>query len=555
MLAYIAIFILVCFVFFLYKGIVYRKAEQEKLRKRIRKNWGRLIKRKYSGEELKKLKRSCENIGEAEAVDDITWNDFDMDGIFGVLNNTYSSIGEERLYSVLRVPEYSEEILKKRDKNADIFVNNNEAAFELQEKYDKLGKVKKISVLSLKNIFSTMKEGSNVRHYLEIILLVASLCILFINPVIGLIFNVVMLIVCIGDYFSAKNDFGENFIFIKYLSDVLKVSGDIEKSEVPGMENDFARLKEINKELKPVRKNLFLISTGNEGSPGEVIMVYVRMIFHVDIIKYNRLLKTIREKSEVISEMFELLGDIEVAMATASFRCACTTSKPVFGDTLKIDMEEAYHPMIKNPVSNSLNEKKSILITGSNASGKSTFLRTVGINQILSQTIYTAAAKSFKTTFFNIKSSMALSDNLEKNESYYMAEIKSIKRILDKTKEDRPVLCFVDEVLRGTNTIERIAASSYILDALCKNNCICLAATHDIELTDILKDSYSNYHFTETVTDDNIEFSYKLNKGKATSRNAIKLLEIIGFDKNITEMAKQMTDTFEKEKKWQLIKK
>ena len=89
---------------------------------------------------------------------------------------------------------------------------------------------------------------------------------------------------------------------------------------------------------------------------------------------------------------------------------------------------------------------------------------------------------------------MALKDDLLGRESYYLAEIRSLKRILDETGEEYPVLCFVDEVLRGTNTVERIAASAQILESLSGRNVICFAATHDIELTYILEDDYENYH-------------------------------------------------------------
>ena len=149
---------------------------------------------------------------------------------------------------------------------------------------------------------------------------------------------------------------------------------------------------------------------------------------------------------------------------------------------------------------------------------------------------------------------MALRDSIESGESYYIVEIKSLKRIMDKANEagDR-ILCFVDEVLRGTNTIERIAASSQILKELEAKSVLCFAATHDIELTYILKDYYSNYHFTEQVVDNEIVFSYELMKGRATSRNAIKLLEIIGYNKEIVEKAQNRAKDFANTGVWRQI--
>lgn len=140
---------------------------------------------------------------------------------------------------------------------------------------------------------------------------------------------------------------------------------------------------------------------------------------------------------------------------------------------------------------------------------------------------------------------MALRDDVQGGSSYYMVEIKALKRILDFLAEDgKPVLCFVDEVLRGTNTVERIAASTEILKSMADQNCICFAATHDIELTHLLEGIYDNYHFAEEIEDDDILFSYKILEGRASTRNAIKLLGIMGYDKEIICEAEKMAENF-----------
>ena len=110
----------------------------------------------------------------------------------------------------------------------------------------------------------------------------------------------------------------------------------------------------------------------------------------------------------------------------------------------------------------------------------------MAINAISVQTIHTCFAKSYNACLFRIYTSMALKDDLLAGESYFIVEIKSLKRILDNINNDIPCLCIIDEVLRGTNTIERISASSEILYRLSKENCLCFAATQDIELASIL---------------------------------------------------------------------
>jgi DNA mismatch repair ATPase MutS len=148
---------------------------------------------------------------------------------------------------------------------------------------------------------------------------------------------------------------------------------------------------------------------------------------------------------------------------------------------------------------------------------------------------------------------MALKDNIFSKESYYIVEIKSLKRILDRMNNNIPTLCFVDEVLRGTNTLERIAASSQILYSFAQGNALCFAATHDIELTHILEKYYANYHFQEQIADNTVIFDYKLFSGRSVSRNAIKLLEVMGYSKNIIEKAVGEANSFLNEGTWSVL--
>ena len=192
-----------------------------------------------------------------------------------------------------------------------------------------------------------------------------------------------------------------------------------------------------------------------------------------------------------------------------------------------------------------------MLVTGSNASGKSTFLKAVAINALLAQTVHTCPAESYRGGLYRIFTSMALRDNLESGESYYIVEIKALKRILDAVNADpSPVLCFVDEVLRGTNTVERIAASTQVLKSLHRPGVLCFAATHDIELTRLLETAYDNYHFEEQVEGDDIRFNYQLMPGRAGTRNAIRLLGIIGYDEDIIREADRMAEEFLRTGEW-----
>ena len=147
---------------------------------------------------------------------------------------------------------------------------------------------------------------------------------------------------------------------------------------------------------------------------------------------------------------------------------------------------------------------------------------------------------------------MSLRDDLAGGDSYYMVEIKSIKRMLDQVsqEEGRPVLCFVDEVLRGTNTVERIAASTQIMKKLAAGHALCFAATHDVELTKLLEREYDNFHFEERIEENDIYFPYQLMEGPASTRNAIALLRMLGYENGITDEAEAMAERFLRSGSW-----
>ena len=145
---------------------------------------------------------------------------------------------------------------------------------------------------------------------------------------------------------------------------------------------------------------------------------------------------------------------------------------------------------------------------------------------------------------------MAIKDDILEGDSYFIAEIKSLKRLLNSLNGEIRVLAFIDEILKGTNTVERIAASASILDYGKESKAKILVATHDMELTEMLGEKYDNYHFRETVIDKEVLFDYKLHKGPSKTRNAIKLLKAMDFDKEVVNTANEIYSDFIINKKW-----
>ena len=199
-------------------------------------------------------------------------------------------------------------------------------------------------------------------------------------------------------------------------------------------------------------------------------------------------------------------------------------------------LEDAYHPLLEQPVSNSIEvREQGVLITGSNMSGKSTFLRTVGLNALLGQTIYTCTARAYVGCPLRLLTSIGRADNVVEGKSYYLEEALSVLRIVDAITPAITTLVILDELYRGTNSEERIFAARRVLEYLAKRNALVLVATHDLELTDFFAYQYRSMHFSEQVGQLGLEFDYKLKKGPATTRNAIALLRYLGYPEEITK--------------------
>lgn len=537
-----------------------KREQKENLKRKIKNRWGALNETEMSYEEYDAIGNYYRKVkGDKETVDDITWNDLDMDRVFILANNTFSSIGQEMLYKIMRIPEYDNDILKERDRIIEYFTANPDKAQELQQIYACIGKNPKISFIESIDNLCKLDNRSNTKHYIMNIMYVAGFATLFVHAGYGVLILLATMVYALFSYFAEKAEVEPYLICIKHIISMNTVAKEISKADIEVIKEYNDRLLTDSKKLASFLSKSQMIESGTmmKGSLMDVVMDYARMSTHIDLIQFNAIAGKAKKNYNEIMEIYETLGYIEAMIAAASFRELLPEySKPELTYTKDkyIEAQELYHPLISEPVSNSINEKKCVLLTGSNASGKSTFLKTVAINAILSQTLYTSVSKSYKAPFYRVYSSMSLSDDIMNNESYYMAEIKALKRIIDADNKDSavPILAFVDEVLRGTNTIERIAASTEILRNLSEKNVFCFAATHDIELTHLLENIYSNYHFQEEISDDDITFNYKLYKGRTESRNAIKLLGIIGYNKDIIESASKRAQDFEKNGVWSI---
>lgn len=520
--------------------------------------WGQVPKREYEYSEFEKIAKYYKATkGDEFTIDDITWNDLDMDRIFMMINNTSCSTGEEYLYKMLRTPMFDQKVLDERNRVAEYFATHDEVRLQYQIEFSRIGYTKKIALIDYIHDFANLNRQSNLTHYLHIMLIFASILLLVTAPSLGILAFFAVMAYNIIMYYKDKSKIEPYFISVGVIVHMIMCCQELAKHKEPELKQYLEKLGAGVHQLKSIRSNAKWLGETDKssGNPADIIMEYIRMMTHIDLIKFNTVLGKVQKYMPEIEQALEIIGQLDSCIAIASYRQTLPfycRPKLVSQEEHKVMAKDLYHPLISEPVANSIYETRPVLLTGSNASGKSTFLKTVAINAILAQTIDTVMAHSYESNFFRIYSSMALQDNLQGKESYYIVEIKSLKRILDAAQDRMPILCFVDEVLRGTNTVERIAASSRILQNLAQSNVMCFAATHDIELTHMLTDYYENYHFTEEIKENDILFSYQLHKGRATTRNAIRLLKIMGYEDAVIQKADETAQNFMKTGTWSL---
>ncbi len=543
----------------LLKGFYDEYKDKKKLIYRLRNQYGEMQKKEYRLEQYESISRYFTRHPKQGQIDDITWNDLSMDDVFKRMNDTYSSAGEEMLYYTLRTPHFSDEGLGHLEDIIQYFVKNPENRVNMQYLFYKLGYTGRFSLYDYLDNLDILGDRKNIKHWIFNLLFIPSIVLCFFKPAVGALCLVGLMLFNMITYFKDKNEIDPYITSFSYIMRLMNISEKVEGIKLDAvMDAEKELLHKHRKRLGRFKRGSFwLMSSGRmsgSGSPLDIILDYFRMTFHLDLMKFNSMLQQVKEHIEDVNILFSTLGYLETAITIGAYRLSLGGEYciPVLkkDKQMQISANEIYHPLIDRPVKNSIKEDKGVLLTGSNASGKSTFLKTMALNAIFAQTIHTVLADSYEGNYFHICSSMSLRDDLAGGESYYIVEIRAIKRILDLTLGGEKVLCFVDEVLRGTNTVERISASTEILKSLSSDHVMCFAATHDVELTDILEDEYHNYHFKEEIVDNDVHFNYKLLNGKATSRNAIKLLAVMGYDNKIIENANKRAEDFMQTGNW-----
>lgn len=522
-----------------------------KQKKNLRKSWGKEPVKTIKDEE-DSLSHSYEMLKEKldydSEIDDITWYDLDMFKLFDKINRTHSSLGSEALYRQLRLFNFDFDKESQLEELIEFYKDNPKIRQKIEYIFLSLGKEDHNFVV---RFLTESKKKKNI--FLALYLLLGSL------PVVGLIlilfnFNLIGFLVIFGSvifnliYSTLKKvEIEIELMSMSYFIRSLQTAKKLAKVNHPRQD----KIKSLLKNFKSSLKFSFAFRM-KDGSMMDILLDYLNILFMIPFISYYFVFNRIKKSKKEAIELYKILGDLEVAYAILNYRKTLPSYEhPEFKETDKLIAKNLYHPLLEDPVANPVNWERNTLVSGSNASGKSTYVKSVAINCILAQTINTVLADSFSMKKGHVLSSMAIEDDVVTGDSYFVAEIKSLKRILDQVETKERAYLFIDEILRGTNTVERIAASSSIINWLSDYPVLTFVATHDVELTEMLKDQCDNVHFREEITEKgDIQFHYHLQEGPASSRNALLLLENMNFPDTVIRNAQERAIEFDKTQEW-----
>jgi len=467
------------------------------------------------------------------AVDDVTWTDLEMDEVFLRVNQTGSYIGEQVLYHILR--SGNETFFRENVQMMQALAEDEKARQELSLRLYPIGK--RQANYYLPQFFANAGLLRPGHSWIFRLLQAALACTILLAVIFRAFPFYVLLVLNVAAnfivYLVMKMKFDVLLSSFSGIGQVLELfEWSIRQEKIPLLVS--AGMKESVAGLKKIRKKIgFLVYTKQAGMTGDVMGLlfdYLMGITLIDVGRIDGILKLIDENGEAVLEAFSFVGRLDAALSILSFRKSLPHwTVPIITEGGEITAQELYHPLIKEPVSNDFALQDRAILTGANASGKSTFMKSLAVSVILAQTIDTACCAGFSLPTMKVMTSMAIRDDVVSGESYYVREVRYLKRMLDEIARGTMTLCVIDEILKGTNQAERLAASEAVLKYLTRSQGYCMIATHDMELVEKLQELYKPYYFESHIEQDNVSFDYKIHPGRGGESNALALLQAFGF--------------------------
>lgn len=465
--------------------------------------------------------------------------------LYQLINRTSTSFGKNQLAQWMSTPADKADILKRQEAIKELGPKLGWRQ-ELQA-HGRGGQGEKTDITQLSG---WLKEESKIKgnsfYKAALILLPAATLVTLILSIIGTIpSGITLLLILInigvlGTVFSrAKDIYDKTVSSNTALKAYEKQIGMIEQEAFSSPYLSDLKSRFVRDQIKASRviKQLQFILDNLHNRANMMYQVF-NLLFIIDVYWILQAEKWKEHTKADVESWFETIGELECLTSLAAFHFAKPdyTFPAISQVPFTIEGKGVGHPLIKEEsrVNNSFNfsGKGGIcLITGSNMSGKSTFLRTVGVNAVLGLMGAPVCADSFTVSNLKVFTSMRTQDDLEESVSSFYAELKRLKQMIESIDGSIPVLFMVDEVLKGTNSEDRHKGAIALIRQLNKAEAFGFVSTHDIGLGNITNElnGVKNYSFNSVIEGDEIIFDYTLTEGICKSFNATKLMQKMGI--------------------------
>lgn len=547
-----AIVSLVLAAMFLFRVFVIRPRNQRAREERYRHWWGRAQPREREFA-LYRLMLALRGDA-ADGIDEQTCADLDLDLVFSTIDRSCTSIGELELYRLLRTPSQESAPLADRDRLISLFETDSALRERLYFALTRLGRTAHVEGL-IEILWGTLPAGSPWTLLYSALALAACLAVssAVLLSASGQPANwlyALCLLIFIGHsliHYAIRPQFDDRIRVLNYVSAMVACARAINGLSAPELAESAAALRDHAAALAGIRLSPVDTHSANPVANDVLGLAneYFSIFFLIEVRALYRCLRIIRAERAHLQALACALGHLDAMLSVASYRTSLPSySKPTFAaETTCLVVEDAVHPLLPSAVPNSLRlVAKGCLITGPNMAGKTTFLRAIGILAIMAQSVATCRAKSYRGSFFRVMSSLETQDDLLAGRSYYLAEAARLLAMIRGSRQPVPALLLVDEILRGTNTKERLIVSREILAHLSQQRALVLAATHDVDLVESLGQAYDGYYFDVSASGNELSFDYTLHAGTSRARTAIALLECLEFPAEIIENSRRRYD-------------
>jgi len=530
--------------------IVYDKRRKKaRLIQTVREKWGKPT----DDERNMSLIGLYKDPGPGEgAISDAMGEDIDIDQLFAFVDRTNSKPGQQYLYNRLHQPVYDAAALQQMDADATRLASDRDKQEQLEIELSKLNTKNAyyLPELFLKEQTPLFDTISTVYIQLSWLLMLSFITMLIVTKSpLGFVMILILAIVNMALHYKNKGKISQYTHSLPQVVILYQVAQQLFKhTEVKRSDKVAGSIAN----LKKLKGPLSFISFQNRigGDPTDVLYAIIELIktlFLLEGLMFIRSINRVKKYRKDIAEIYAYVGGIDMLIAISSVRLSLPYyCKPVFTDGDELKITDLYHPLITDCVANSITSSsdKGVLVTGSNMSGKTTFIRSIAINTLFAQTLFTCCAQEYRSPLLKLHTSVRVSDAIDKHKSYFQAEALSVLDILNQCGANEMIkgLVIIDEIFRGTNTIERIAAAKAVLSYLTANHNFVFVSTHDLELAELLGNDYVVYSFEESVADKRLVFDYKLKQGLLKNKNGIAVLQSVGFPDTVIADAYRVSE-------------